>query len=76
MTGIQIYHTVWLTVWLLCLAGAIYGVCAGNPAHWLLVGASLYFSALLFFDREDGESLKDLLIHKIKEHKARKAAKQ
>lgn len=76
MTGIQIYNTVWLTVWLLCFAGAIWGVCAGNPAHWLFVAASLYFSGLLFLDKEDGESLKDLLIRKIKAHRARKEAKQ
>lgn len=76
MTGIQIYNTVWLSVWLLCLAGAIWGVCAGNPIHWLFVAASLYFSGLLFLDKEDGESLKDLLIRKIKARRARKAAKQ
>lgn len=76
MTGIQIYNAVWLCVWLLCLAGAIWGVCAGNPMHWLFVAASLYFSGLLFFDKEDGESLKDLLIRKIKARRARKVAKQ
>lgn len=69
MTGTQIYNTVWLSVWLLCLAGAIWGVCAGNWAHWLFVAGSLYFSGLLFFDSEDGESLKDLLIRKIKAHR-------
>lgn len=26
MTGTQIYNTVWLCIWLLCLAGAIWGV--------------------------------------------------
>lgn len=76
MTGIQIYNTVWLSVWLLCLAGAIWGVCAGNPIHWLFVVASLYFSGLLFLDKEDGESLKDLLIRKIKARRARKVVKQ
>lgn len=76
MTGIQIYNTVWLSVWLLMLGGAIYGVCAGNPIHWLFVAASLYFSGLLFLDKEDGESLKDLLIRKIKARRARKVAKQ
>lgn len=76
MTGIQIYNTVWLSVWLLCLAGAIWGVCAGNPIHWLFVAASLYFSGLLFLDKEDGESLKDLLIRKIKARRARKVVKQ
>lgn len=76
MTGTQIYNTVWLSVWLLCLAAAIWGVCAGNWVHWLFVAASLYFSGLLFLDKEDGESLKDLLIRKIKARRARKAAKQ
>lgn len=69
MTGTQIYNTVWLSVWLICLGGAVWGVCAGNPAHWVFVAASLYFSALLFFSKEGGESLKDLLIRKIKSHK-------
>lgn len=69
MTGIQIFNTVWLSIWLLCLVGAIWGVCAGNPAHWLSVVASLYFSGLLFLDNEDGESLKDLLIRKLKAHR-------
>lgn len=73
MTGTQIYNACWLFVWLVMLCGAIYGVIAGNPAHWLFVAASLYFATLLFIDREDGESLKDLIIRKIKAHKARKA---
>lgn len=76
MTGTQIYNTVWLSIWLIGLVGAIWGVCAGNPAHWLFVAASLYFSCLLFFDKEDGESLKDLLIRKIKAHKAHKVARK
>ena len=69
MTGIQIYNTCWLSIWLLCFCGAMYGVIAGNSAHWLFVAASLYFSYLLFTDSEDGESLKCLLIRKIKAHK-------
>ena len=69
MSGIQIFNPVWLFIWLLCLVGAIWGVCAGNPAYWLFVAASLYFSGLLFLDNEDGESLKDLLIRKLKAHR-------
>ena len=72
MTGIQIYNTCWLTVWLLLAIGGIYGIIAGNWAHWITFGCSLYFCYLLFTDHEDGESLKDLLIRKIKAHKANK----
>lgn len=69
MTGIQIYNLVWLCVWLSCGAGAIYGVISGNWAHWVFVGASVYFSYLLFTDKEDGESLKEYAIREIKSHK-------
>ncbi len=69
MTGTQIYNTVWLTVWLLLAIGCIYGIIAGNPAHWVTLCGSMYFVILLFTDREDGESLKDLLFRKIKAHK-------
>lgn len=75
MTRAQIYNTVWMSVWLIGLAGAIWGICAGNPANWLLVAVSIYFSALLFLDNEDGESLKDLLIRKIKARRVRKTVK-
>ena len=66
MTRIQIYNTLRLSIWLLCLCGALWGVIAGNWAHLLFVAASLYFAYLLFTDDEDGESLKLLLTRKIK----------
>lgn len=72
MTGTQIYNFVWLTIWLLGFVGALCGVIAGNWAHWLFVAASLYFSALLFFDKEDGESLYQFFSRKIKAHKGGK----
>lgn len=72
MTGIQIYNTVWLTVWLLLGVGGICGVIAGNPAHWVTIGACLYFSILLFMDKEDGESLREFTIRKYKAYKARR----
>lgn len=69
MTGTQIYNTVWLTIWLLCLIGAMWGLCSGNWAHGVFVAGSLYFIGLILFDNEDGESLKDFFIRKIKAHR-------
>ena len=39
-----------------------------------MTGIQIYNT--VFLDKEDGESLKDLLIRKIKAHKAHKVAKQ
>ena len=66
MTGTQIYNTVWLCIWLLCLAGAIWGVCAGNPAHWLFVAASLYFRAYSFSTKRTGRASRICLFAKSK----------
>lgn len=70
MTGTQIYNAVWVLVWLILGIGGICGIVAGNPAHWVTFGAALYFMVLQLTDSEDGESLKDLLIYKIKSLKA------
>ena len=69
MTGIQIYNTCRLVVWLLLLSGGICGVIAGNNIHWLSIAGSLFFICLLFTDEEDGESLRTLLIRKLKSYK-------
>lgn len=69
MNGIQVYNLVWLCVWLVLGAGAMYGVIDGNWAHCIFVCAAAYFSYLLFTDKEDGESLKEFAIRKIKAHK-------
>lgn len=69
MTGTQIYNTLWIIVWLMLAIGGLCGIIAGNPAHWLTMCAALIFAIMLFVDKEDGESLKDLLFRKIKAHK-------
>lgn len=72
MTFFQIYNLVWLVVWLTCLVFTLYGaIVVGNPVHWVLVAASLYFSTLLFLDKEDGESLKELLTRAINNRKSK-----
>lgn len=72
MTFFQIYNLVWLVVWLIGLVFTLYGaIVVGNPLHWVLVAASLYFSTLLFLDKEDGESLKELLTRAINKRKAK-----
>lgn len=72
MTGIQIYNTCWLVVWVLGIFASLCCIIAGNWGHLLFLAASTYFSYLYFTDSEDGESLKRLLIRKIKAHRARK----
>lgn len=72
MTGIQIYNTCWLAVWLLLAIGGLFGIVAGNWAHWITLCGSLCFCYLFFTDHEDGESLKDLIIRKLKAHKTGK----
>lgn len=72
MTFFQIYNFVWLVVWLICLMLTLYwAIITGNPFHWIFVGASLYFSTLLFLDKEDGESLKELLTRAINKRKSK-----
>lgn len=72
MTGTQIYNTIWLTIWLMGFVASIYGIIAGNWFYWIMLAFTLYFSALLLFDKEDGESLYQFFSRKIKAHKGGK----
>lgn len=72
MTGTQIFNLVWLIVWLTGVVACLCGVIAGNWLHAIFVAFGLYFAFLLFFDREDGESLYQFFTRKIKAHKGGK----
>ncbi len=72
MTGTQIYNAIWVFVWLMLGIGGVFGIIAGNPAHWFTTGAALLFAVMMFNDNEDGESLKDLVTNKIKALRAHK----
>lgn len=72
MTGTQIYNFAWLIIWLTGAVACLCGLIAGNWLHIGFVAAGLYFSALLLFDKEDGESLYQFFSRKIKAHKGGK----
>lgn len=65
MTKAQVYNSIWLVIWLICLGGAIWVACAGNNVAWIFAGASLYFAVLLFLDKEGGKSIKNMLVRKL-----------
>ena len=70
MTGFQIYNAVWSFIWFMLAIGGIYGIFAGNPAHWGTTIAALIFVIMLLTDSDgEKESLKDLIVRKFKERK-------
>ena len=67
MTRTQIYNLAWLIVWLIGLVLSLIGaIKAGGPFFWIFVFGSLCLSIILFLDKEDGESLKELLVRTLK----------
>lgn len=72
MTTTQTQNALWLFFWIICLIGSLYGALSGNWVHWFFVCASLCFSYLFFTDKENGESLKQLLARKFNTHKEAK----
>lgn len=65
MKGIQIFNFVWLVIWVMGIIGSIWGMCAGNWAHIIMLSGCSYFAILLWIDEEDGESLKDYFKRKL-----------
>lgn len=72
MNGYQIYNLTWLIVWVLLGIGGAYGIYMGNVAHFVTLGASIYFAALSWLDKENGESLKDLTVKLVKQYTEKK----
>lgn len=73
MKGSKIYNLVWLCLWVLCGAGAVCGVIAGNPAHWIIVCACIYFSYCHITDKDTGgESLGDVAARILRERNGKK----